>query len=260
MVDPGHAPEPTEVIGGLPRPREIAPLPGEITSPPDPLAHPGEITSPPNPLRPAPWTPVPVALGDHAAVLTLRRPVAPDVLAEGLGRLAFAPVLHDEQTGARVFGECSLQLGGDDPQTATPDRPARIALVGTVHRPFLPRHTPSLRWESLRPCGFAVFGNMNLDALDAAPFVPIARGVRYEMRFFTRMRTATKAAAVLDLLAGMGWDAVALVALKRDMRLPGRPGASMTQWYAEATWARASSCLTERDPIFVEDICALSIP
>lgn len=179
--------------------------------------------------------------GDVCAEWSLYRPTDRDALVNGLAVLGL-----DVDEG---------RIGLDDSKVlqATPESPARFRFVGTLRQAICPRDTPSIRWKHARNVQFDVFGDVNL----RPGFFPLVQATRYEMRIFARMRSTPTEQGVEEALKNMGFAEPKLILLKRDIRLPGRNGASVSQWYAEGTWTKGQTYATDFDPILIEDLAAL---
>jgi hypothetical protein len=55
-------------------------------------------------------------------------------------------------------------------------------------------------------------------------------------------------------LVTMGFAPMKLSVMKRNMRIPGRAGASLSLWYGIVAWERGDTAVTTSDPFFFLNI------
>jgi hypothetical protein len=71
------------------------------------------------------------------------------------------------------------------------------------------------------------------------------------------LENKTKREILIEALTktNMKWsDIQKLTALKKNIRLPGYPNASITTWYAVARWDGPDAYITDEDPLFFENV------
>lgn len=172
--------------------------------------------------------------GDYLIELETIRPCAKEVLVEGFRRIGFQEVLLDQNPPA--------------PKPRALIRDHRF--VGRLIRPVVVKQLPDATWTYARRLKTNVLGELRLKQSAQE----LVRGRVYEARFITRMRSQPTRAMVDSDLIEMGFHPLKLSALRRDMRIPSRPGASVTLWFAILVWEAADSCPTEDDPFYFEDL------
>lgn len=123
-----------------------------------------------------------------------------------------------------------------------------------VTTPLRIRTSPSIVWSTMTRLPIDPFMSLN------NTYIPFALepGKTYATRVILREKSNPDRADVLHALDKMGFFVRALVFQMKDMRLPGRPGAAVSQWFAIATWRQPKSYTTDRDPLFFEDLAEIS--
>jgi hypothetical protein len=175
-------------------------------------------------------------VGCHLVDLHIARPTSQEVLTEGLGRIGFSDVLLDQE-----------------PSSIREDGSRVVRFAGRLARPIALVDTPSLTWGESHP--------VSLDLTDSdlrertEPF-RLVQNTRYELRLVARMKAQPNRVAFEECLAAMGFRIDRMIALKRDMRIRGRPNTSATLWYGFATWLHAHSYTVPDDPFYFEDVLA----
>ena len=125
-----------------------------------------------------------------------------------------------------------------------------IRFVGRTSDPVTLLDREDARWAFVRKLAIDPFAELRYK-LEA---FALATDVEYEVRFLSRMRAQPTRPIVEDDLREMGWEPIKLSALKRDMRIPGRSGASVTLWLGILRWTGPASYITEDDPFYFEDV------
>lgn len=90
--------------------------------------------------------------------------------------------------------------------------------------------------------------------IKAAKHFPIEQSVRYDLRIFSRDKTAATRGDVSTLLEAMGWALGALMLVRRNVRIPSRPNVSVSEWIATGTWTLPDTLTVEHDPFFFLDV------
>jgi hypothetical protein len=219
-------------------------------------------------LEPPPAPTLPgrlVTPGDYLIELAFARPVrSPDVLVEAMGAVGFSAVCVDESLRPEEPGTAAEwgEPGVDVARIFLGGEPFLVRFFAKLDRPIVALDGPEVAWLSVRKATLDVYAEIREnEPLLAHELRPNAR---YEVRFVSRMRGALRTrAAVAEALRTLAKDAGGfkvdkLSALKRDMRLPGRPGASDTLWYAVLEWTGPETVLTIEDPIYFQDVKELT--
>ncbi len=167
--------------------------------------------------------------GIHLAEIDLDRTVTADALLRGLEAMGWSEIALDE---------------GSLPA------PGTVRFVGKLGAPLEARDTEHVRWSHVSPVPFDVFGPMRLSVY---PF-QLVSGTTYAMRVVARMRSHEKRADVLAALHKEGFEILKLSELKNNARLPGRPGASVSFWYALGVWQKPSNYINIEYPLYFEDL------
>ena len=145
-------------------------------------------------------------------------------------------------------GPGQVRIAGEEDAT-------RARFVATLTRPISLNDVAGMRWLFVKRLAFSAFADLSYKL---TPF-PLQQGVTYEFRFLARAKSNPTRDAVKHGLAEMGFLPMKLVALKRNMRLPGRQGASLTLWYGIGQWAKADSVIIADDPFAFENVAALPL-
>ena len=141
--------------------------------------------------------------------------------------------------------------GGTSVSGVETDTLARYRFVGTLNRPIQLVNQPGrTEWLYVHRLSLEPFGELRLDL---TPY-RLEHGKTYELRFMSRLHSQPTRHLVRETLAQMGFLPIKLAALKKNMRLPGRPGASFTLWYGVATWQGPDSMVVADDPFYFEDV------
>jgi hypothetical protein len=154
------------------------------------------------------------------------RPIATGALARGLDVMGWSEVALDESA----------------------DSGAIVRFIGKLTRPIETHDTDSLRWSHVSPVPFDLFGSMRLSVY---PF-RLMQGATYGLWLVARMRAHEKRVDVQASLEREGFQIVKLSELKNNTRLPGRPGASVSFWYALGVWTKPSSYINTEYPFYFE--------
>jgi hypothetical protein len=177
--------------------------------------------------------------GNYLIEMELGRPISSEVFKKAVERMGFQEAILDEEP--KIF----------EPST---EAPAQVRFIAALDKPIEIQNTPYVRWFTVHRITFDPFANMNL----SLTLFPLQTKTTYELRLLARMKSEPTRAEVLRELTKMGWAPLRLSLLKKDMRLPGKPNASVTMWYALATWEKACSYITDQEPFFFEDVVALT--
>ena len=210
------------------------------------------------------------AAGDHLIEVEVRRPCSPEVLTAGLARMGWTDILLDQSVRSipiaslrkaetsdvdiREWGPISQGSGSssaigdlfDDPHTM------RFRFVGRLPRPILLRQREDLLW--IYAHRFSVldpFGDLRL----RVKYFELKPNRVYEIRLLSRLRAQPTRESICEALATMKLIPYKVTAMKKDMRIPGRAGASVTLWAGLARWGKPNKAyITGADPLFFEDV------
>lgn len=200
--------------------------------------------------------------GDYMAELAFARPLAAGALTEAMTQVGFESLvldasLRDEDPIAPADWTSPQDL--DVTRIFASGPPTLVRFFGRLTQPIVPTDGPEVAWLFAERAGFDVYAEIRGD--EALVPHELVAGNGYGFRLVSRMRAQQSRAAVVHALTElMGFDHLHLTALKRDMRLPGRPGASDMLWYGRARFAPknmapgAKSYLTIEDPFFFQDV------
>lgn len=170
--------------------------------------------------------------GDHLLEIALAGETTRELLTEGLLRMGFVRAVVDESVRAIEATTSVLVL-------ATLESHLRIVDTDAVH------------WGRCRTLASVPFGDLHFQL---RPF-PLAQDRTYEIRFLSRMKSHPTKDRVVEVLRAMrGFECGPLLALKRDMRIPGHPGTSATLWFGIARWFGPHSHVNMDDPVCFEDV------
>lgn len=209
--------------------------------------------------------------GDYLVELEFARPVTEETLLRGLAAMGFGPpdrVVVDQSLGEEpkptnaaatpeivVFWDHWQEWGvPGDGMTTDIASPVRYRFVGRLTVPIRIVNLPEVRWLYVYRATIDPFAPVAQALLE--PY-RVKKGRTYELYFFVWMITQPRRQIVCESLALMGWKPLKVSALKKNCRLPGRPGASMTLWYAIARWEGEDSYVTLEDPFIFENVQAI---
>ena len=217
------------------------------------------------------------AAGDHLIEVEVRRPCSPEVLADGLARMGWTDVLLDQSI--RSVPIASLKkadthvrdLNEWGPPSSTPAEQAesgaslvelfdgphttRYRFVGRLEHVFRLAQREDLVWlyahrfEELDP-----FADLRL----RVKYFRLLPETTYEIRCLSRLRAQPTRESICEALAAMRWLPYKITAMKKDMRIPGRQGASVTLWAGLAKWVGPKAYITSNDPLYFEDVLPIS--
>lgn len=158
------------------------------------------------------------------------RSVGADALVLGLSRMGWSKVCLD--ASLTVKEDAELQ---------------HVRFVGELESLLVPVDTPFLRWVRItRSEAVDVFGELEYRLKP----IEVETGRLYELLFIARTKSHRTKDDVLKALADMGFQVDVLSLLKRDMRVPGYPGASAGLWFGLAFW-RGPEGYVNADDAFV---------
>lgn len=173
-----------------------------------------------------------LAAGKYFVELEIDRPCPPSALEAGLTQMGWEPIALD--------------------QSGTPKEPLRhVRFVAELRRPIQMIDLPELRWAWAELIHTDVFSDLQYGELEPHE---LKQGHTYELRFTARMKAHPSQKAVGDELIKMGFAPDArLVSLRRDMRVPDRPGTSTSLWFAIARWDGPDGIITVDDAFLFQD-------
>lgn len=109
---------------------------------------------------------------------------------------------------------------------------------------------PGLEWTIVHSIGFDPWGPMNFRLAPHA----LTKGQLYDLRFLSRDKTAKSKADVLALLTGMGFKPATIFLSKRNMRIPGRPLTTLSEWFGVGVWSGPDSVIVSSDPFYFAEV------
>ena len=130
------------------------------------------------------------------------------------------------------------------------DERERLQLVAHLSTSLITHDMDGMRWVSVTP--------LSINPLEDLTYQTHPYAIRtnqvYELRFLSYAKATPSRQAVAQTLEQMGWDVSSLIALKKDIRLPGKPRANMALWFSIARWMRPDSFIVSKDPFFFENV------
>lgn len=217
-----------------------------------------------------PTTGVPSILtpGDYLVELAFARPLrqGAETLERAMGAIGWSHVVVEESA---KNDPVSLTEGwgeaGTNVAALFQDPPSLYRFFGRLERAIAPQDGPELAWIYARRSAIDVFselsgslrspagGEENENEAQKELFELVTDG-DYELRFLARRKAQPTRESTLTDLRKMGFEPEKFMLLKRDMRLPGKPGASNALWYARAKWTKPSSYVSMEDSFYFEDV------
>jgi hypothetical protein len=125
-----------------------------------------------------------------------------------------------------------------------------------LDRPIIARDTEWMRWVYVRKLSFDPFAGMSANVFlpgNFRPF-PLIPGKVHELRFLTRDKSQPTRDDVRRALSDLGFGDVKLHAVRRNVRLPGKPSTSLSLWWALGRWDGPSSFVTPEDPLYFDHV------
>lgn len=160
-----------------------------------------------------------------------------------------------EAVEGRVLGQEAMLIGlnlmGWSKVCPDASEPGRARFVGETERPIAFSDTPFLRWSRIsRVLALDVFGELEYRLKP----IEVETGKLYELLFIARTKSHRTRDDVRKALEEMGFDTNVLSLLKKDMRVPGYPGASAGLWFGLATWRGPESYVNADDAFVFEAV------
>jgi hypothetical protein len=109
---------------------------------------------------------------------------------------------------------------------------------------------PGLRWTIVHAVGFDPWGPMSFRLTPH----PLEHGQLYDLRFLSRDKTAKTKKDVLALLTDMGFRPATIFLSKRNMRIPGRPLTTLSEWFGVGIWTGPDSVIVSSDPFYFAEV------
>ena len=141
-----------------------------------------------------------------------------------------------------------LVVMGWDKLCLDPSEPGKHRFVGETERAIAIADTPAIQWTRTHRIGVDVFGELEYRLKP----IEVKSGATYEMLFITRTKSHRTREDVRKALEEMSFRVDVLSLLKRDMRVPGYPGASAGLWFGIATWKGADGYVNGDDAFVFE--------
>jgi len=127
---------------------------------------------------------------------------------------------------------------------------APVGVIVRLDAPIELRPVPWATWQTVQRLNADPFGDL------ALAFAPrrLDPGKSYEMRLIARDKTSPTSDVIRTQLEAIGFSPVTLHAIRRNMRLPGRPNTSVSLWWATGTYRGPTSYTSPDDALFVETL------
>lgn len=138
----------------------------------------------------------------------------------------------------------SASVSGEAPQVW------RFRFIGFLMAPALVRNLPGMRWTLIHPLAFDPAADLSWRV---TPF-PLPTGATLDLRFIARDKNARSRTDVARLLSSMGFSPARVMLRRRNLRMPGRPSATLSEWIGIGRWKGAASIVTSDDPLFFADV------
>lgn len=129
------------------------------------------------------------------------------------------------------------------------DETSRL-LVADLHRSILCTDTPLVTWRTADPIGV----DLRADLREKTVPFRLLEGRAYEMLLIARLKAFPNRDVFEQCMSSMGFRLEHAIALKKDMRVRGKPNASATLWYCVGTWGRSNSYIVDCDPFYFESV------
>lgn len=124
-------------------------------------------------------------------------------------------------------------------------------------RPLTIESAADLRFQAVHRLAFDPSASLTDEPrgprLRMQPF-PLVTGKVYDLRFLSRDKTARSKEAVKSLLDKMGFAPAEVMLLARNLRVPGRPATSLSEWLGVGTWRAPASIVTSDDPFYFAEV------
>lgn len=118
--------------------------------------------------------------------------------------------------------------------------------IAQLVNPLTISDKPAMKWLYVRPLTMNPFSDLDFNLQP----LKLRRDGTYELRFLSRASSMPTREDVKNGLATMGFAPLKLSVMKRNMRIPGRAGASVSLWYGIAIWEKGNTVITRDDPFF----------
>lgn len=109
---------------------------------------------------------------------------------------------------------------------------------------------PGLRWTIVHALEFDPWGPMSFRLTPHT----LTNGQLYDLRFLSRDKTAKSKRDVLALLTTMGFRPATIFLSKRNMRIPGRPLTTLSEWFGVGRWVGPDSVIVSSDPFYFAEV------
>ncbi len=167
-----------------------------------------------------------------------------------------------------VPGAVSVALGGVTPMWLLPSGTKDVVIsghrnviggtalgstfrfVGELGTAIDIKSLPGLRWTIVHPLSFDPWAPMSFRV---EPH-PLAQGQMYDFRILSRDKTAKSKRDVLALLVAMGFQPSTVFLSKRNMRVPGRPLTTLSEWFGVGVWSGPDSVIVSSDPFYFAEV------
>jgi hypothetical protein len=147
-------------------------------------------------------------------------------------------------TDVKISGRRGLIVGG----VASPGTTFRF--VGQLGAAIDIKSLPGLRWTIIHSVAFDPWASMTFRLTPH----DLKRGQMYDLRFLSRDKTAKSKIDVLALLEAMGFKPATLFLSKRNMRIPGRPLTTLSEWFGVGIWTGPDSVIVSSDPFYFAEV------
>jgi hypothetical protein len=148
-------------------------------------------------------------------------------------------------SGAVSVGRARMIVGGTGEPLQTD-----FHFVGQLGQAIDVTSVPGLRWSAIHSLGFDPWGSMSFRLTPHE----LKHGQLYDLRFLSRDKTARSKKDVLALLVSMGFSPATIFLSKRNMRVPGRPLTTLSEWFGVGVWTGPDSVIVSSDPFYFAEV------
>lgn len=213
--------------------------------------------------------------GTYLIELGLTTEVSPDVIVEALEMMGFEDVLVDPESASslpspsptedeRVLAFRKLWLAWGYPSTGAPAPNSGIGgppsdnvlenwrVMARTKNEILVHDTTLVEWIYAHRLSDAVNPYIETLSAQVEPF-SLETGEVYDLVFLAWLKLQSSAEEAREALVKMhGFRPLKIFPLRRNLRMPGRPGADGALWYAVGIWEGPTSIVVDQDPLFFQ--------
>lgn len=198
--------------------------------------------------------------GYHLLEIEFKRPVSEDILQRALLSMGFENSIVDQSIIKQTpiididAPKPIIELWRKWNEWGTPgynsDAQIRYRFISELKNPIQIQNTNHINWIYQHQLSLNPFEDLE-ERFN--PYELKSKKI-YDIKFLARMRSQPTRIAICETLALMGFKPIKILALKRNMRIPGRPNTSITRWFALAQWDGPASYISSEDPLYFENV------